>query len=130
MGQLRRFREATLANDILNAPTPVLVCFTSPWSGPWKMLQPVVEQLSEQWASRVQIGTLDISIDSQATIGYKVHQVPTLILFVGGSPAVRATGFLSRECLIATLAPFVAPRPIASQGGSPTTICAMLDKSR
>lgn len=128
MGQLRRFREATLANDTLNAPAPVLVCFTSPWSGPWRLLLPVVEQLSEQWASRVTIGTLDTSTEVQATIRYKVHQVPTLILFVAGAPVVRATGFLSRERLIATLAPYVAPRPIAPQGDA--AICAMLGKSR
>lgn len=116
MGRLRRFRDATLAADLLSAPLPVLVCFTSPWSGPCTMLLPIVEQLAEQWASRVCVGTLDVATDFHAATRYKVLRAPTLILFVNGVPVVRTTGLLSRERLIACLAPFVAPRPIAPTG--------------
>lgn len=116
MGRLRHFRDATLADDLLDASTPVLVCFTSPWSGPCAMLLPVVEQLAEQWASRVSVGTLDVSTDFRAARRYQVLRAPTLILFVRGAPVVRTSGLLSRQRLIATLAPFVAPRPIAPTG--------------
>lgn len=109
MAALTPLTEANFAAEVLDAETPVLVYFTTPHCPPCKMVTPIVTDLAEEWAGRVRVGTVDIDDNFKTTLRYTVMSAPTLLLFVGGKPVERVTGFLPKAKLLAKLAPHLAP---------------------
>lgn len=93
--------------EVLNASLPVLVDFTAAWCGPCKMLEPVISQLSKDWAGKVKFVKLDVDDNSDLAMKYGIMGVPTLILFVNGSPAQRLTGYQPKDRIISKFNSYV-----------------------
>ena len=99
MAEVKYVTEADFQTEVLNAQDPVLVDFTAVWCQPCKMLDPVVEQLADEWAGKVKVVKLDVDDNQQLAIDYTVMSVPTLILFKYGKPVERVTGFQPKDRL-------------------------------
>jgi thioredoxin 1 len=99
MVDIPKLSEATFQIEVLDSNTPVLVDFTAVWCQPCKMLDPVVEQLADEWAGKVKVVKLDVDDNQQLAIEYIVMSVPTLILFKYGKAIERVTGYQPKDRL-------------------------------
>jgi thioredoxin 1 len=97
--------DSSFDSEVLHSDLPVLVDFGAEWCHPCKQLDPIVEQLAEEWRGRVKVTKLDIDSNVQTTVQYGVMGVPTLILFVQGQPKERLSGFQPKARIIERLAP-------------------------
>ena len=86
--------------EVLDAEVPVLVDFTAAWCGPCKMLEPVIEQLVQEWNGSVKIVKLDVDSNPEMAMQYNVMGVPTLMLFKQGQQVERVTGFQPKDRLM------------------------------
>lgn len=68
------------------------------------MLDPVVKQLADEWQGKVKVFKLDVDDNPNVTRQYGIMGVPTLMLFVNGSPAQRITGYQPKDRIIAKFA--------------------------
>jgi thioredoxin 1 len=103
--------EATEANfgaQVLNSDLPVLIEFTADWCPPCKILAPVVEQIAQKYEGKMRVGLLDSDANQAIIQQYGVYGLPTLILYVAGSPVERIVGFTPRERIEAKLLPHLA----------------------
>ena len=75
----------------------VLVDFGAEWCHPCKQLDPIVEELAQEWGERVKVVKLDSDANVDVTTRYTVMGLPTLILFVDGEPVERMMGFKPRK---------------------------------
>ena len=105
MATMHNFSDADFKAEVLESQQPVLVDFTAEWYGPCHMLAPVVDKLNEEWNGAVKVGKLDIDLNVSTTMQYGVMGVPTLMLFKGGQPVERLTGFMPKERILARLSP-------------------------
>lgn len=99
--------EANFEQVVLKAAAPVLLEFGATWCQPCKQLEPVLLKLAEQWGERVLLAKADVDESVNLTMRFQVMGVPTVILFKGGQPAVRFSGFQSREKVLEKLAPHI-----------------------
>lgn len=111
MQNIGHFTNKDFDAEVLHASTPVLVYFVSLWCAPCKMLTPIVQQLAEEWAAVLKVGTLDIYESFPITIRYVVMKAPTLILFVDGKIAQRVMGFKTKHELESIFGPYLVPPP-------------------
>ena len=86
------FSDASFDQDVLRSDVPVLVDFWAEWCGPCKMISPVLEEIAEEHAGKIQIGKLNIDDNLEVTRRFDVMSIPTLILFKNGEPEVRLIG--------------------------------------
>ncbi len=99
--------DATFESDVLNADLPVLVDFGAEWCHPCKQLDPIVEELAAEWQGKVRIVKLDIDDNSELVVKYGVMGVPTLILFVDGSPVQRLSGYQPKDRIISKFGSYI-----------------------
>jgi thioredoxin 1 len=84
--------DATFDEHVKGSDVPVLVDFWAEWCGPCKMISPVLEEIAEEHAGKIQIGKLNIDDNLEVTRRFDVMSIPTLILFKNGEPEVRLIG--------------------------------------
>ena len=99
MTDISKLDEATFQNEVIESVEPVLVDFTAVWCAPCRMLDPVVEELANDWEDSVKVFKLDVDEHPNVAMNYKIMGVPTLMLFKNGEPVERVTGYQSKDRL-------------------------------
>ena len=102
-----KLSEASFKLEVLQASQPVLVEFTAVWCQPCKALDPVVNQLAQEWDGKVKVVKVDVDDNQGLVMDFQVMGVPTLILFVNGKPVQRLNGFQSRDRILSRLSPHI-----------------------
>jgi thioredoxin 1 len=90
---IKHVTDATFDNDVLKAGTPVLVDYWAEWCGPCKMIAPILDDVAKSYAGKLTVAKLDIDANPGVPAKYGIRGIPTLILFKGGKPVARITGF-------------------------------------
>jgi thioredoxin 1 len=103
MANLPSVNTSDFQAQVLQASQPVLIDFTATWCGPCKMLAPIVEQLALEWNGKVKVFKLDVDDNPDLAGQYQVMGVPTLMLFKGGKPVERLTGYQPKDKIVGKL---------------------------
>ena len=70
-----------------------VVDFSATWCGPCRMLAPVLEEISEEMAGKVNVYNVDVDDDSALAAGFGISSVPTVLLLKEGKVAAQSVGF-------------------------------------
>ena len=92
---------------VKGSDVPVLVDFWAVWCGPCQMIAPILDEIAEEQAGKVQIGKLNIDDNLDVTRRYDVMSIPTLILFKDGEAKVRLIGAKPKGQLLQELSAYL-----------------------
>lgn len=88
--------DSDFEEKVVKNSTPVLVDFWAPWCGPCRMAEPVLEELSNTYAGKVNIVKLNVDDNPATAQKYGVMSIPTTILFKGGAEIGKQVGFAGK----------------------------------
>ncbi len=95
--------DAEWDEKVLGSDTPVLVDYWAEWCGPCKMIAPILEEVADEYESRVKVVKIDIDANQQTPPKYGIRGIPTLMLFKDGEVEATKVGALSKSQLEAFL---------------------------
>ena len=84
--------DQSFENEVLKCDIPVVVDFWAPWCGPCRMIAPVTEKLSEEYADRVKFCKLNVDENPEMSQKYQVMSIPILLFFKDGQQVDRVLG--------------------------------------
>ena len=99
--------DANFDEHVKSSDVPVLVDFWAEWCGPCKMISPVLEEIAEEQAGKVQIVKLNVDDNLGVASRFEVMSIPTLILFKDGEPRVRLVGAKPKGQLLEEIAAYL-----------------------
>ncbi len=100
MSTLPEVTDATFEEEVLKSDLPVLVDFGAEWCGPCRSLDPIVQDLAEEYAGRVKILHVNIDENRQTPTKFGIMAVPTLIFFKDGQVVDKVVGFKPKSALV------------------------------
>ena len=86
--------------EVLQAGVPVLVDYWADWCGPCKMISPILDEISQEYAGRIHVAKVNVDENQSTPAKYGVRGIPTLMLFKNGNIEATKVGALSRSQLI------------------------------
>ncbi|MBR6474433.1 MAG: thioredoxin [Lachnospiraceae bacterium] len=91
------FEDVVLKND-----KPVFVDFYATWCGPCKMMEPIVEQVSEE-VPEVDFVKIDVDDAEDLAISYGISSIPCMIFFKNGEEADRVIGRVPKQNILSVV---------------------------
>ena len=96
-GSVVEFSDTNFEQEVTKSSVPVLVDMWAAWCGPCRILAPVVEELAGKYQGKMKMGKLNVD-DHPALAGqFRIMNIPTLLLFKGGSEVDRIVGVVPKE---------------------------------
>ncbi len=93
--------DETFEAEVLQSSAPVLLDFWAEWCGPCKMIAPILDAVSTEYAGRLTVAKMNIDESPNTPPKYNVRGIPTLMLFKDGSVVATKVGALSKSQLVA-----------------------------
>ena len=85
--------------EVLHSAEPVIVDFYAEWCPPCKMLAPVLEKVSQQYAGRVKFVKVDTDAYEEVGLRYGVGKIPNLTYFKDGQVVNQTIGYMNETML-------------------------------
>jgi len=76
--------DLTFEAEVLRSDVPVVVDFWAPWCGPCRLVSPVLDELSEEYAGRVKIVKVNADENPGLSEDFKVQSIPFIAFFTRG----------------------------------------------
>ena len=79
-------------NEVLKSEIPTVVDFYADWCGPCRMVSPIIETLSKEYAGRAKFVKVNTDDNQDLAERFGIMSIPTIMVFKNGQIASRTVG--------------------------------------
>ncbi len=91
--------DANFEKDVLANGKPAIVDFWAAWCAPCRAIAPVIDEIADQYAGKVEVFKVDIDSNPETPAKFGVRGIPTVILFKGGQVVDQLVGAVPKAQL-------------------------------
>ena len=96
MSAEQKLNDRNFEEEVIRSKLPVLVDFWSSWCPPCKVTEPLINELAQEYAGKVKIGTINVDQNHVTASKFEIRGIPTFILFASGEETRRKVGAQSK----------------------------------
>jgi len=89
--------EKSFDKVIVESTLPVLVDFWASWCLPCKAITPILEDLAEEYSSKINFIKLDVDEAPLIAPRYGIYSIPTILILKEGKPVDQVIGLKSKD---------------------------------
>lgn len=98
-GNLVNVTDASFEQEVEQHAGVTVVDFWATWCGPCRMIAPLLEQLSTEYAGKVKVTKLDVDANQKTSMRFGVRSIPTLLFFKDGKVVDQVIGAVPKAAL-------------------------------
>ena len=88
--------DSNFEEKVLKSSKPVMVDFWAAWCGPCRMVGPIMDEISDEYAGTAVVGKVDVDSNQEFAAKYGVRNIPTVLVFKNGEVVTRQVGVASK----------------------------------
>jgi thioredoxin 1 len=88
----REFNDSNFKADVLDSNKLTVVDFWAEWCGPCRAIGPVIEELSKEYAEKVNVGKLNVDNNPEVSMNYGITSIPAILFIKGGKVVDKLVG--------------------------------------
>lgn len=70
---------------------PAIIDFYADWCGPCKMVAPILEELSEEYAGKIKIYKVNTEVEQELSAVFQIRSIPSILFIpMDGQPMMQA----------------------------------------
>ncbi|MBN9430444.1 MAG: thioredoxin TrxA [Burkholderiales bacterium] len=96
---VKHVSDSAFEQEVLKSDAPVLVDYWAEWCGPCKMIAPILDEVSRDYAGKLSVVKLNVDENPGTPAKYGIRGIPTLMLFKNGALVATKVGALSKSQL-------------------------------
>jgi thioredoxin 1 len=95
--------ESNFVQVINESSVPILVDFWAAWSGPCRMIAPVLDEIAKEQGENVKIAKVNVDEWPSLSSRFRIRDIPTVLFFKGGEVNDQVVGLASKAELLSRL---------------------------
>ena len=107
MAEIIHTTDENFQRDVYDENKLVIVDLWAEWCGPCKMIEPILEEIANQYPDKIKIVKLNVDKNQQVPINYGVMNIPTLIFFKEGKEVNRVIGAYPKNHLLKIIEQYI-----------------------
>ncbi len=92
MSGMAKVTDSSFEAEVMNSSEPVVVDFWAEWCGPCRTIAPALDEIASDLQGKVKIARLNVDENPEVTGRYRIHSVPTLMMFKNGKSVASKVG--------------------------------------
>ncbi len=81
---------------LLNEGKPLVLDFWAEWCGPCRLVSPIIDELSEEYEGRVNIGKMNVDENDDVISQFGIRNIPTILFFKNGQLVDKIVGAMPK----------------------------------
>ena len=92
MSGMANVTDSSFEAEVMNSSEPVVVDFWAEWCGPCRTIAPALDEIASDLQGKVKIARLNVDENPEVTGKYRIHSIPTLMMFKNGKSVASKVG--------------------------------------
>jgi thioredoxin 1 len=86
------YNDANFQTEVIASDKLTVVDFWAEWCGPCRAIGPVIEELSKDYAGKVNIGKVNVDHNPQVSMNFGITSIPAILFIKGGKVVDKLVG--------------------------------------
>jgi thioredoxin 1 len=86
------FTDSNFQTEVLSSDKLTVVDFWAEWCGPCRAIGPVIEELSKEYAGKVNVGKVNVDENPQVSMNYGITSIPAILFIKNGQVVDKLVG--------------------------------------